>query len=264
MSHRITPLFGAWCVLLALALPVVAQAEDPGAAQRNPRGNVSTRGSGDTAVVNASTRSTSGGGAGGAGQGGGAAGPPQPVATGKPLPFSRCYVPEPGVTRCKLAEKQAEPHIPASVAAAQAAASLQVPAPTIMIGPDPAKNQWNALAIGMPIWLHVTNAFNTSSHTTEDGIAIELSAHQDSLTVDWGDGTVITCTSTTQRPPNIDPRKKSPTCGHVYQDPAVYTITVTGNWIATWWAQNQAGDIPLTSTAHTTLEIAEFEAVVVG
>ena len=88
MPHRMTPLLGICCLLLTLVFPVAAQAEDPGATQRNPWGDVSTRASGDTAMVHASTRSATGGGGGARQNTGG--GPPQPVSTGKPLPFSRC------------------------------------------------------------------------------------------------------------------------------------------------------------------------------
>ena len=65
--------------------------------------------------------------------------------------------------------------------------------------------------------------------------------------MDWGDGTVIWCATMTSKTRYTDPLLMSPDCGHKYEHPGDYTITVTQQWIVDWAALNQHGQLQLQS-----------------
>ena len=62
-----------------------------------------------------------------------------------------------------------------------------------------------------------------------------------------------------------DPLLMSPDCGHKYEHPGDYTITVTQQWIVDWAALNQHGQLQLQSVGtYPNLPIRNFHAVVTG
>lgn len=155
------------------------------------------------------------------------------------------------------------PAIDVNALGRQAAASLTVPQPVLVLGPEPSVNQWNALAVGLPVWIWAEQQPAINTTTSQQGIDIHLSAVRGAITIDWGDGTTTVCKTTTPRPAGNDPMAKSPDCGHTYLKRGDYTITATAEWATTWTALNTSGTVQLTNTGTRQLPISEFEAVVV-
>ena len=148
--------------------------------------------------------------------------------------------------------------------AREAALELQVPAPRPVIGPDPARNQWNMIPVGFPIWVWTEALTSVNASTSRAGITISMTATAATTTVSFGDRTTITCTSMSRRPPVLDPPDTpSPDCGHVYQNTGLRTITATASWTVTWAAMGHTGTLALTSSASTTLRVGELTAVLV-
>ena len=103
--------------------------------------------------------------------------------------------------------------------ASRAAASLTVPQPVMYVGPDPRNNKWNALAVGLPVWVWADEQAPQSTSVNEQGIQIDMTATRGEVSVDWGDGTTTVCASMTPRPPSIEPMTKSPCRCRVNTDP---------------------------------------------
>lgn len=156
------------------------------------------------------------------------------------------------------------PSIDVAAVGRQAATSLKVPEPVVVLGPEPSVNRWGVLAVGLPIWLWVDDQGAIDSSVSSDGIEVVLSARPGGLAVDWGDGTTSVCTSTTPRPLSGDPMATSPDCGHVYQQRGDYQIQVTAQWNVAWSAMGISGDVELSSQSTRTLPIREFGAAVIG
>ncbi len=148
--------------------------------------------------------------------------------------------------------------------AQSAVASLGVPAPAIRLAPEPANNQWGALAVGLPIWVWVDDPGSVGTSTSQDGIDISLNAARSSVTFDWGDGTSSVCTQMLERPAGTDPLAASPACGHAYLKAGDFTITATAAWNVGWQALGQQGQVDLSSSATYELPIREFVTVVIG
>lgn len=148
--------------------------------------------------------------------------------------------------------------------AQSAVASLGVPAPAIRLAPEPANNQWGALAVGLPIWVWVDDPGSVGTSTSQDGIDISLNAARSSVTFDWGDGTSSVCTQMLERPAGTDPLMASPACGHAYLKAGDFTITATAAWNVGWQALGQQGQVDLSSSATYELPIREFVTVVIG
>ncbi|MGA4507937.1 hypothetical protein ACQB6R_02755 [Propionibacteriaceae bacterium G1746] len=147
--------------------------------------------------------------------------------------------------------------------ARQASLAMQLPPPKPVIGPDPARNQWNMIPVGFPIWIWTTHPTTLTHTTTQQGITITMTATAGPTIVSFGDGTAITCTTTTPRPPVLDPPTPSPTCGHTYQTKGNYQISATTTWSITWQALGETGTVTIPRTAATPLRVGELVAVIV-
>lgn len=167
------------------------------------------------------------------------------------------------VWACLNTPGEPAPAIDVNALGRQAAASLTVPAPVLVLGPEPSVNQWNALAVGLPVWIWAEQQPAIDQSVSQQGIDIHLSAVRGAITIDWGDGTTTVCKTTTARPAGNDPMAESPDCGHTYQRRGDYTITATAEWATTWSALNTSGTVQLTNTGTRQLAISEFEAVVI-
>ena len=148
--------------------------------------------------------------------------------------------------------------------AASALAQLSVPAPQLKWSPDPANNEWNAWAIGLPIWVDFEPTTPVSTSASQSGVTIDMTATQSEIHIDWGDGTTSTCTRWGHMPRMTKMGTTSPWCGHTWQEPATYTVTVTSAWTVSWTALEHTGTLPLTTSSTSTIEVAEFQAIVVG
>ncbi len=148
--------------------------------------------------------------------------------------------------------------------AQQATTSLTVPDAPPVIGPDPGVNEWNMVAVGQPIWLWTTGATNLNASSTQNGIAINLTATPASTTFDMGDGQQVTCTTMTVRPNTADPMATSPSCGYRYQRKGVYTVTATTTWNINWSALGFSGALTTNRSTSRQLDVGELSSVIVG
>lgn len=188
--------------------------------------------------------------------------PGQPAAPGPPGPSIGCLTPFDNPTACIPTDAGGRP-IDIPGAARTAALSLRLPAPAISIGPDPARNEWNMIPVGFPVWIWTTEPKTLNATTTQQGIAITMTATQGPTTITFGDGTSIVCTTMTPRAPVITPPPPSPDCGHTYRDKGDYVIRATTTWNVTWQALGLTGTIPITRTGNAPLRVGELTAVLV-
>ena len=177
----------------------------------------------------------------------------------------RSYFTTPQPIEEEIPAEPVEPGIDIAGVVSQASLQLGVPAPVVRLGPDPSWNQWKLLAVGLPIWLWTEGVQPQTAATSMEGIDIQMQATPGGATVDWGDGTVIWCATMTSKTRYTDPLLMSPDCGHKYEHPGDYTITVTQQWIVDWAALNQKGQLQLQSVGtYPNLPIRNFHAVVTG
>ena len=145
----------------------------------------------------------------------------------------------------------------------QASTRVQLPTPTITIGPDPSVNEWKMVAVGQPVWFWTSETETLDASTTEQGIALTLVAHHDGTTIDTGDGHTTTCTTSTPRPADAAPMAKSPDCGHTWTEHGNRTVTATSDWTIQWAALGQSGTLPMTRTASRAVTVGQLASVVV-
>lgn len=141
---------------------------------------------------------------------------------------------------------------------------------TIGITPEPGDDSVGI--VGMPVWMWAADA---DSHTvgpitesaTAGGITVAATARVQEITWDMGDGTEVVC-STAGTPYEASyGNRKSPNCGHVYQNSSSresggkYMVTASSDWVITWQGAGQTGTIRLDGLTRTT-EIAVGEAQV--
>jgi hypothetical protein len=207
--------------------------------------------------------------------------PPDPAClsygTGVTHECSCFYLDDAGLLASKslcAAEPTATPTKPAPPSQAdvrKAANDLQLPLNTPVITPDPANNEWDALAVGFPIWLSAGDVGQTitATATTPAGIALSMTATWASTTFHMGESGVtspdVTC-ATMPAPPSghltVDLLKSTP-CGYVYQHKGTYAVTATTAWNVAWTANGYAGVIIVdrTATVADDLAIVELHAV---
>jgi len=183
------------------------------------------------------------------------------------------YTPPPDCTdvtnqeMCRIPQRTT-PAVNNADTARRAAAQLTIPTDTPQYGPDPANNQWDMIPIGYPIWLWSSNTTTTLTQTvTQDGITVSLTATRTNIQFNMADGNHVNCTTTTVRPTHLpqNPMQPSPTCGYVYQQPGIYTITATATWHITWTTPADKGEFDLTydTTSNPPLTIGELKTVIV-
>ncbi|EPH02848.1 hypothetical protein HMPREF1531_02160 [Propionibacterium sp. oral taxon 192 str. F0372] len=249
------------------------------------RGNITTSSSGGSARVGASVGGSTGGGVVPAANGEYVSYPDGPVGENAPavptqicrlvhageIDFSNdqksitvCYEPTTLTTPTTDTPTPPTTGLSPHTAAAFALAQLSVPAPQLTWSPDPANNEWNAWAIALPIWVDFPTTNPITTTTTASGITIDMAATQSEIHIDWGDATTSTCTRWGPMPRTTKMGTQSPWCGHTWTQPATYTVTTTSAWTVTWTTMGQTGTLPLTSTSTTTIDIAEFQAIVTG
>ncbi len=144
---------------------------------------------------------------------------------------------------------------------------LQLPEAAPKVGPDPSVNEWGLAVVGYPLWLWTDGPRTLSTSASDFGITFDLSARHDRTTFTMGDGTTITCPTTTAYPATITPGTPSPSCGYTYQRASRptgdYRVTATTHWTITWSAAGYSGTLPMTLTGTRTLPVGELQAVVI-
>lgn len=145
-----------------------------------------------------------------------------------------------------------------------ATTSLTVPDALPIIGPDPSVNEWNMVAVGQPIWLWTTGATTLDASSTQNGIAISLTATPASTTFDMGDGHQVTCSAMSVRPAAADPMATSPTCGYRYERKGLHTVTATTSWNINWSALGFNGTLATSRSTTRQLDVGELSSVIIG
>lgn len=155
----------------------------------------------------------------------------------------------------------------AQAVARQATLSLELPEPTIKLGPDPSVNKWDMAVVGFPLWVWTEDPDSVSATVTENGITINIQATRDNVTFDFGDGATLTCTTMSPLPSSYEAGDPSPTCGHTYEAPSLpkgdYTITATARWTFAWSALGYSGTLPGEVTATRSVPVGELQAVLI-
>jgi hypothetical protein len=126
--------------------------------------------------------------------------------------------------------------------------------------------------VGLPVWMWTTpgpTTFGPQTLTgTAGGITITATARVERIVWSMGDGTSVTC-----RTPGTPYReafgdRMSPDCGHRYSRTSVgkpgnaYPITATSYWAVDWTGGGASGQIPLTLTAQTRIQVGELQVLV--
>ena len=125
--------------------------------------------------------------------------------------------------------------------------------------------------VGVPIWLWpnsktATNWGPYEKTATLGGQTITATAKVSSIQWNMGDGNTVSCGDGTPYSPGFG-YAQSPNCGHKYtktsasQPGGKYPITVTSNWVVSWTGGGQSGEIDLTTTSSTEVEILELQSV---
>ena len=147
--------------------------------------------------------------------------------------------------------------------ASRVAGSVQVPAARFVMQPDPARNEWNALPVGFPVWLHVEHPDGIGQRVVDGPVMVELNAYPVAGLFETGDGRRYRCVGTSVRGLDEDPKAKSPTCHHVYLDRGDYVISARVEWRVDWSALGQSGSLRLVSEPDFyQLKVIELRSVV--
>ena len=144
---------------------------------------------------------------------------------------------------------------------------LEVPRPSIRVGPDPSVNEWKMAVVGYPLWLWTAEPAARAATVSAYGYSFDLSARRDSVTFDLGDGSpALTCTSSTPYPGGAGVvGEPSPDCGHVYARPSLpagsYVVRATARWTVTWSALGYSGTLPMPLTATRRVPVGELQSL---
>lgn len=158
----------------------------------------------------------------------------------------------------------AAPAVDWRVVVDRAVLALNLPEGTPQIGPDPAWNEWKALAVGFPLWLWADTAPRDST-TTNDGITVHIHARAEKTVFTMGDGRSVTCTAmTAYNRATTKPGASSPTCGYTYATRRSFVVSATTTWRADWSANGASGSLTVQKTATRPLTIIELESVITG
>lgn len=152
--------------------------------------------------------------------------------------------------------------------AAQAVNQLPIRGPEIGIAPAPD----GAGLVGLPIWMWTqvsTQTWGPASATASvPGLSVTATARAQKIVWSMGDGVSVTCTSPgTPYKPSYGNRT-SPDCGYRgYARPSStiaggrYTITGVTTWDVTWSGGGQTGQLTVTRTSTTAIQIDELQVV---
>ncbi len=199
-----------------------------------------------------------GGSAGGSGSAGRAGAPAGQGVQGNGDSGGPILVPAPAFT------PNAGAGVSPQVVAQQAAADLRLPVQAVRVGPDPSLNKWDMLAVGYPVWLWREGPVTSRESVSLSGASLVMVATYESTSYDMGDGQVVRCAVSTPWVKGAQPPgTASPTCGYVYEEPGVYTITATHTWGLEWSGMGASGSFPLTNTSSTTLKVGELASVII-
>lgn len=142
---------------------------------------------------------------------------------------------------------------------------MNLPDPAINIGPSADLNEWNSWFVGVPYWLWSDVPTSGRVVETEQGITITLEHGAPELEWDMGDGTVLQCgVGTPWVTPPVGELPESPTCGHRYEVPGSYAVSVTATWTVHWTGLGFSGSFPVSrSSTSDPMEVGELHSLLV-
>jgi hypothetical protein len=128
-------------------------------------------------------------------------------------------------------------------------------------------------AVGAPVYMWTTpgpTTFGPQSLTGRAaGITITATAHVERIVWNMGDGHSVTCRTPGTVYQDRYGFNMSPDCGYRYtrtsagQPGSAYTVTATSYWVVDWTGPaGSFGQIPLTLSSNTRIQIGELQALV--
>lgn len=154
----------------------------------------------------------------------------------------------------------------AAVLAQEAVAHMGLKAVEIGIVPPPGPDRMGV--IGVPVWMWAadpgpsTTGPNTAT-ASAGGYSVTAVASVSHIEWSMGDGTVVSCGPGTAWTP-ADGMSPSPTCGHVYQQQGVFTVTATSFWVIEWVGIGQHGTLTMQFSDSVSITEGELQVVVTG
>lgn len=112
----------------------------------------------------------------------------------------------------------------------QALLQVNLPSVTPILSPNPAGNEWGALAVNLPIWIDAKRPSPVADTITQNSITITLTATPVSYLVNMGEGNPFNCVEFRARGMWSQPKDKSPVCGYSYKRKGTYQPTITVTW----------------------------------
>lgn len=144
-------------------------------------------------------------------------------------------------------------------AAQMAVEQLALEPPMIALSPPVGSDQ----IVGVATWLWVDNAWTTTSASaTLAGVTATVSATPTTVVFDTGDGSRITCSTTTAYDTTRPARDQHTECSHTYVRPGTYTLAATITWNVNWSASNsETGSLGSTTrTSDIAVHVVEIQA----
>lgn len=200
---------------------------------------------------------------------GSVAGPKCPGAVTGPN-LQGCTAPPPAAPVVQPAGGPAAPPPPPpppnpAVVALQASSQLPIPKP--VIGSAPCTTAGCKGAVGVPVWLWVTNWKAPASSTASVG-GVSVTATAKITSVDWsmGDGNMVHCTTPGTVYQDAMGWAKSPDCGYVYphrsagQPGGKFNMTATAHYSVTW-SGAYVGTVNLTTSSTAGVTIGEYQVL---
>ena len=128
-------------------------------------------------------------------------------------------------------------------------------------------------AVGAPVYMWTTPGPTTFGPqvltAAAGGVTITATAKVDRIVWSMGDGTSVTCRTPGTVYQDRFGFNPSPDCGHHYTRTSAgkpgkaYPVTATSFWVVNWTGPGgSAGQIPLTLTASTAIQVGELQALV--
>ena len=151
---------------------------------------------------------------------------------------------------------------------AEARGRLNPPAPVLRVSPAESS------LVNVPVWLSLGDSWRpVTASAAVPGVTVTATATPKAAVWSMGDGSTVRCTSrgSAFRPGVDSPQAASPDCGHTYRRSSArasggaYAVSVTVTWAVSWSGGGGGGALgDLTTTAGTTLRVAESQTVITG
>lgn len=151
--------------------------------------------------------------------------------------------------------------------AQQAVDSMTLLGPDIDINPKPGGKG----LVGMPVWMAVGQSQTTwgpnTATASAGGVTVTATAKVAKVVWSMGDGSSVTCTTPGTVYQKSFGLKKSPDCGHVYNQPSTdtpggtYKVTATSTWVINWNGGGANGQLTEVRNSSVAVTIVESQAV---